>query len=174
MRSLILSLFFFQTLFIFSQKEIIIVKDSLFTVCYPVLEINEKSFLNEIGFIVLEYNVNEKYKERIFIIQTQRDTVDNSISIIVNLESLNAMSILDLLSPLGVINIQNTPFVYYGDIADIESRTSNIMNFTRKKRIGYTYDNVFRRNYANISESPTWHFLYKDGKVKLLEFECFN
>ncbi|MDH6308252.1 hypothetical protein M2451_001123 [Dysgonomonas sp. PFB1-18] len=168
MRNLIFILLFLQTLFLFSQRETIKIVDTTFTASYPVLKIEEKSFINEIAAIVLEYKVHKKYKDRVFIIQQQPDTINNSILIIVSLEPLNTTSILDQSSPSGVINIQEIPFFYYGDKADIIYKTNDTMSFTRTRRLGYIYNNVFRKSGIGTYERLIWHFSYKDEKLKLL------
>lgn len=139
--------------------------DTTFVVELPILKDNYNPFLDEVVSTVLSYNVHE-FKDCIYTIQIQEDSLKRGVVIYVSLEP---SLVIESSQIKGVLRMQGTSFVYFGDNPNnLYSYTDQKQQLLCTKTIGYEKNGLFMKSHVpEIRESPIWKFVYRYGNKTL-------
>jgi len=141
-------------------------RESLYvTECFtlPVLEVNNKFFLNDIDSLVLSYKLHEKerYKDYIYSIDIKADSLKNRDIIyisFINRSWLNISVANGLFIKGGII------FTCFGNNPDnLFSHTGKYEEFQRKELM-YKHGDI--KPLIMTAPCPIWIFYYQNGRLE--------
>lgn len=133
----------------------------------PKLEIHNESLIEEIMSNIIKKN---KLNHGFYLLEMEKDEQRHEDYIIITIHQMG--DIRDKTN-IGFFYIEKNLFVLRGN------NFNDFYFITEEKRIFEFkgYDRIrdgLIVELPMIWEPPVWTFLYKEGKVKLLKYECFN
>ena len=166
-RAIILLIILFKITFLYSQT-IIEKIDTVIHVKIPRLIVEKNSLLDDIADTVLSCNIhrNEGYKDYIYSIEIQKDSLDRGHIFYVGLFPEDRLGSSNI---IGFFKRNNILFLCTNDSLEKEYIKTDIYDeMCYKKEVGYIIDGKrINEQVSPLYNPPTWIFIYRNKNRKL-------